>query len=216
MIKFKDFLTELRKPPEIDIFKNSKEVKNLKAVDSRNEKWRKSLPDLFQHYGFSQVGEGKFGSVFINEEYPYALKIFMKDTAYLKFLNFVKQNPDNKYLPKIKGKVLKITPMVMAVRLEKLTPAAGGSKFGNFFKMCLDPEDFLEGYMELDSISKDDKDAVSICNFLVENKKICDIHRGNIMMRGQTPILIDHLYAWFRNGSYAIDPDNLTGLEDLF
>lgn len=216
MIKFNTYLKELRNPLEIKKFKSN--VSGIKAVDNRDHSWRGSLSDFMRKYDFNPVGSGKYGSVFVNKKYKYAVKVFMRDTAYLKFLNFCFSNKNNKYLPKFKGKVVKINNLFMAVRMEKLVDDSN-SQTSDLLNMCRDPEDFLDGYSNYRSISKDDKDAIAICEYFSKNRKLLDIHGGNLMNRPNgDPVIIDPFYNWFKpgQGGFVMDPDDISKFEGIF
>lgn len=197
MISFKLLLEQLRNPKEIGLFKSA--TSHIKSVDSRDQSWQGTLPELFSKFGFHEVGSGKYGTVFIKDDYPYVIKVFMRDTAYLKWLNFCKQNPNNKYVPKIRGKVVKIGPTFMAVRLEKLTPYKGTYN---------DPSEEIFKY-------KNDEDAKQVADFLDKNAKLLDIHRGNVMSRGNQTVIIDPFYNWYKGGKLTIDPDDLSEFKDI-
>ena len=215
MINFKSYLSELNKPKELRTFKNS--VSSFKNVDSRDTSWQGTLPELFSKYGFINVGDGKYGTVFVHTRYSYAVKVFMKDTAYLKFVQFCMKNQSNPFLPKIRGKVVKINNNFMAIRIEKLQEFSYSDRAcKEFHDMCRDPEDFLDGYFNFITIHNDDKNAQSICKFLVDNKKLVDIHYGNIMRRNNHPVLTDPLYNWLKSGEFTMDPNDLSNLKDIF
>lgn len=194
MISFKVFLESLRNPSEIGEFKTR--MSPYKEVDSRNQKWKIGLNKAFEKYGFRPVGEGKYGSVFENPKYPFIVKVFMRDTAYLKWLNFAKANPDNPYVPRIKGKVIKVGDLFMAVRLERLTK--GGS--------------FDDVYNAADG---GNKHASKVVDFIEANSKLMDLHDGNIMKRGSQLVIIDPFYNFYRGGALAIDPNDLSEFKNI-
>lgn len=201
MITYQLLLEKLRKPGEIEIFKNR--VSKLNAVDARDVKWQTTLPDLMTKFGFRNVGAGKYGTVFANDNYPYIIKIFMRDAAYLKWLNFCMQNQGNKWLPKIRGKVIKIGNLFMAVRLEKLTP----------YNMKGTPVD-EKLYHDADELG--DPEAKKVVDFLDANARLLDLHEGNAMMRGSQVVIIDPFYNFYRGGKYTIDPNDLSSFRELF
>lgn len=194
MISFKIFLESLRNPSEVGAFKRG--VSHLRTVDNRVTEWRGKLDPAFSKYGFKLIGEGKYGAVYENPKYSFIIKVFMRDTAYLKWLNFAKQNQDNPWVPKIRGKVVRLGSLFMAVRLEKLTP--GGSSD--------------------DVYTADDegnKAATKVVDFLEANSKLLDLHSGNVMKRGHQTVIVDPLYMWFKGGQFVIDPNDLSGLDSI-
>ena len=114
MITFKQLIESLRKPAEIKQFLQA--TSGYKQVDSRFNGWQfDSLPQLMAKYGFKQLGSGKYGTAFAKSGYPYIIKVFMKDVAYLKWLDYCKLHQDNPWIPKIKGKVVRLGDMFLAV-----------------------------------------------------------------------------------------------------
>lgn len=220
MKTFKNYLTELNKPKHIDIFKNRvKSVTQVGSYDDNRDKWIGTMDDLFDEFGFKNVGRGKYATVFANPKYPYAIKLFMKDTAYLKYLHWVMKNQRNKFVPKVRGKVIKINDTFMAVRIEKLEDFYQNSTrdlMRAFEEMCLDPEDFIEGYSQFKEIPNDDKDAIDLCKFLISNRNLLDIHSGNIMSRKKQPVLVDPFYNWYKGGRYTMDPDDISHFKEIF
>lgn len=202
MITFSQLISEkLQKPAEIEQFK--KQVSHLSNVDSRDVEWQFTLPELMSKFGFNNVGSGKFGTVFINPNYPYVVKIFMRDTAYLKWLDFCKRNQGNKFVPKIKGKVVKVGNLFMAVRLEKLRPA----------DLPFDLPADAEIYKAADA---GDRDALAVVHFLEANDRLLDMHGQNVMRRsnGQL-VVIDPFYNWYRGGKFTIDPDDVSNFKAI-
>jgi len=220
-MKFLQYLQELRNPPEIAQFKG--DIKHIDKVDNRQSDWRETLDLYFDDYGFKNVGEGKYGSVFVNKSYPYAIKIFMKDTPYIKFIQFCLQNQDNPYVPKIRGKVVKISPIIFAIRIEKLMNrqimvTQQDITADRHFKTCMRyPKEFLRHDPQYSSpIYDNDPHMIKLCHFLADNSTLLDTHDGNIMYRGKIPVVVDPLYNFFRMGNFSIDPNDLTPFKDVF
>lgn len=203
MKKFRDFITELNKPKDLGRLRGK--LAHVKSVDTRDPSWMKSVVDVLGSHGFKKVGSGKYASVFINSKYKYALKVFMKDAAYQRWISFAIKNQGNRYVPKIRGRVVKITPMIYAIRMEKLKPYAGGAS---------DP--FMKAYAKF---RKDpsyrtgtDSDIDAVLGHFQDNKRLLDLHGENMMMRGTQLVIIDPYYNWFGRkapGEYMIDPDEV-------
>lgn len=194
MITAKQLISELSKPAEIAKFKGA--TANIQAVDARDTKWQMTLPELMAKFGFKTLGTGKYAAVFGNDKYPYVIKVFMRDTAYLKWLAFAKQHQNNPWVPKIRGKVVRIGPTFMAVRLEKLDP---GGKSSDLY----------------DADARGEHDAVTVANFLESNAKLLDLHDGNVMKRGNQTVIVDAFYNYYRGGTFSIDPDDLSHYRDI-
>lgn len=193
-------LLELKKPNELTSFRSR--VKGISAVDTRDSSWGNSLLDMFGKYGFKLLGSGKYASVFGSEKYPYVIKVFMKDSAYLRWIKFAMDNKNNPYVPKIRGKVIKITPMIYAIRLEKLSPGYLTGKFA---------EEYRKWSMD-NNHKSDDKNIQDILDYFKKNKDLLDIHSENVMMRGDQLVIIDPFYNWFGKknpGNYTIDPNEV-------
>lgn len=193
-------LNELKKPKELADFK--KDVKGVDAVDTRSDDWRKNLSRYMNAHGFRLLGTGKYASVFGNDKYPFVIKVFMRDSAYQRWMKFSLDNSKNPYVPKIKGKIIKISEMVFAIRLEKLKPVGSGWSREKFMvdyeKWKKDPK-----------FKSDDSNIQDVLSFFGENKKLIDIHGENVMQRPNGEFVIaDPLYNFFKPGKgYSIDPN---------
>jgi len=201
MQSFKSFLAELNKPKELDQLRKTLS-KTVTSVDSRNDKWTGSITDVMKAYDFKKLGSGKYGSVYGNAKYPYVIKVFMKDSAYIRWIKFCMSNQDNKYIPKIKGKVIKLTPFVYAIRLEKLTPTSMSGPFNSAYSK----------WMADSSYRDSDSDINDILDNFTENKKLLDLHSENVMARGKQLVVIDPYYNWFnkhKSMDFTIDPNEL-------
>jgi hypothetical protein len=214
MKSFRTHLNELSKPAAIDTFKKS--VAGIDKVDTRNTSWNKQLPDLMSKFGFKLLGSGKYASVFGNPKYEYVLKVFMKDSAYLKWIEFAQKNKDNPYVPKVRGKVIKITPMFYAIRLEKLTPY---SQRPSLSPKTTGPS-FMQDYYKWQddkNHKSNDPNVQSILDYFQKHKALLDLHGENMMMRGSQLVIIDPFYNWFNKTKpmdYTIDPDDIN--PDIF
>ena len=197
---YEKIMKELRKPSELDQFK--KDAASLTGVDTRDNTWRTNLDDYMSKYDFKKFGSGKYASVYGNQKYPFVIKVFQKDSAYMRWLKFCLSNRDNPYVPKIKGKVLKITPMVYAIRLEKLSPGYITSEFNREYSQ----------WQKDPNYKTQDAALQQVFDFFEPNRKLLDLHGENVMMRGDQLVIIDPFYNWFGKeepGKYTIDPDEI-------
>lgn len=187
-------LLELHKPRQIAAFKHA--VRSQTVVDHRDNAWVGTLTQLMSEFGFKLIGSGKYGSVFEKDNYPYVIKVFMRDVAYIKWLDYCKRNQDNPYIPKIKGKAVKVGNLFYAIRLEKLLP--GNTSFFD-----------IEG-------REDDKSAMAVVDYIYDNQRLMDMHDGNIMRRSNGhPVIIDPFYNWYKNNRFTIDPDDVTEFRNI-
>lgn len=156
------------------------------------------IKPMVTKYGFEQVGEGGFGTVFFHPKLPYALKLFNSDPGYTRYIGLCLQNQHNPYFPKFRGKLIKLTKLVGAVRMEKLT---------EFRTDPWDPNNFTIGVDRLirniqktstvpdSSPLKNDKmliDAlIKIAKLVDKYHMFFDIKDANFMMRGDQVVFTD-------------------------
>lgn len=195
-------LFELFKPPELTGLKQ--QLGKHTKVDTRDQSWSNTLPGAFAKYGFKLLGQGKYASVFGSSTYPFVIKVFMKDAAFLRWVRFAMDNQKNPYVPSIRGKVIKITNLFFAIRIEKLTPfnSSGNTFMNEYREWKRNPKEFVTA----------DKAMKRVFDFFATNKDLMDLHSDNVMMSGKQPVVIDPFYNWFGKktpGQYTIDPDVL-------
>ena len=212
------FITELHMPKELrDYQKTYHELS--KAFPPREGEDYISSPhtmgihqlhgrahDFLSKYGFNQVGSGVFGTVFINPKYPYALKVFYADNAYLSWLKFCKRNQDNPYIPKLRKNFIRVIPTsnsIYAVRMEKLSEVKDLKQMKD---MLLELEGMITSNANKNSsmithrkkydewVKDKDKNLLEIAEFLYNNDGVLfskiDLHPGNIMQRDNGQLVI--------------------------
>lgn len=190
-------------PAPVVTFRNF--VKKYNDVDNRTKhEWDMTLTDLMAGYGFNALGRGKYASVYGHPSYQYVIKVFMKDAAYLRWLNFCMGHPNNPYCTKVRGRVVRIDHNFMAVRLEKLTEYRGYDS----------PDAILYHASE----DLEEPNAKQVVDFLESNYRLLDLHDGNFMTRPSDGhlVVVDPFYNWFKGGGFTIDPHDLTDLKNLF
>lgn len=148
-----------------------------------------ALLKYLESHGFKFVGRGVHGLVLEKPGYPWIFKIFKQDPYYHMFLDYAIKHQDNPNVPKIKGKMIPIIGKTYLVRMEPLTP--------------IDPNHELitrtEAYFHLDDMPGDTRRWLQsrypgVWKALEGSQSwdgMLDLHQGNIMMRGNTPVLID-------------------------
>ena len=163
-------------------------------IERRNQMSNFTI-ELTKH-GFNKVGSGSFGIVYEKPGYPWLFKIFHIDPAYLEFLKWAIKNQSNPYIPKIKGKILKINNDTFAVRMEKLQRFndTGNEKLELFYNKLLDLGYFGFTDEVRDWFDRNFPGFSDIIDALKKSKFKIDIHTGNIMMRGEVPVIIDPLF----------------------
>lgn len=83
-------------------------------------------------YGINSIGIGGFGEVFHKTGWDHVVKVFEKDNAYLEYVNFCIQNPNNPHYPKFIKKTMNMhqfhtrmgqsSKMMQIVKIELLQP----------------------------------------------------------------------------------------------
>jgi len=158
----------------------------------------------FEESGGKMIGFGRFGLVYSHPKWPYVLKIFNSDDAYLKFVRYAYDNPHPSF-PKFYGKPQRINPKYITdkhagkrylTRIEKLEPVS--EEFFN--KLDLNLSDYFKFKENPELVTDQNKFSVmestikslpkEICNLLegkylierdISDAKL-DMHDGNIMI----------------------------------
>ena len=174
----------------------------VKNVATRNEV-QKKLHEL----GFKKIGEPSgYAGVYEHPNLSYALKVFdANDRGYRAFLQVVAQHPNNPHFPKFRGKPMVIvksdddTPIVIAIRMEKLKkfPISRyidrleymlSFELTSHWRDTIKHNDLAKEFLE-----KWPQFADAIDELVAAKTKDIrfDWHEGNIMLRGDCPIIID-------------------------
>jgi hypothetical protein len=172
-------LTGYKKDPIYNILQNSTSAEELQ--------------DNLEANGFKEyvVGIGLYSSVLSRPDLSYVVKIFTNDTGYEKYLSYIIKYQNNPHVPKIRGKVLKVGSRFKVVRLEKLRPYIMGiTKDDRYY-------DAIRKYIytnksNLDVIKKNIPLIVPLLNDIIQYSGY-DLHDGNIMFRGDVPVITDPL-----------------------
>ena len=168
----------------------------------RSDKMEQFTSELVK-YGFRRIGFGTFGTVYEKSGYPWIFKIFNTDPAYLTYLKWAIMHQSNPHAPKIKGKILKINDNTFAVRMERLTDFnfkndAILSRLQRMLDMYTGSHQTLYGNDRI-WVQEHFPKLVELMDEMSERGFPFDIHKNNIMMRGNTPVIIDPVY----------DPENM-------
>lgn len=161
----------------------------------------------FQKYMMSQgfksmIGSpGSYAVAFEKDDYPWVFKVFTHDPSYLNYFKFAKQNQSNPHVIKIKGGLFKINENTFVVRLEKLRKGYGYD-FNRLIKILnrlYELEDFEylknnfpEDFDYFKQYHSSLFDLVHTLAVKIPDARL-DLHRGNVMMRGDTIVLSDPL-----------------------
>ena len=172
-------------------YKNKPEYKAVKDSD-----YIMALIQKLENLGYEKynLGSGLFGTVYARPEDDFVVKIFQPDRGYERYLNYMQSNKMNPYVPKLRGKPIKLPNNFTLVRIEKLKP----------IDMDLYEEIYFLIYKKNDesypSIRKKfEQKYPQFINLLDEihlmssndNALRIDLHPGNIMMRDNLPVITD-------------------------
>ena len=104
----------------------------LMGVGTAKKKVKSSRPvtnlsKLLSNIGWVKLGKGSFSRILTNPQKNYIIKIFFKDSCYIKFVKYCLQNQSNPHLPKFRGNLIQFpeNDKIFAVRMEKLEKIKG-------------------------------------------------------------------------------------------
>lgn len=190
----------LSNPIEINDFKKTfvdpKINKHVQQQAARkNPAWKRSLVQAMKKYGFEMIGAGINGAVFKNPKYPFVLKIFREDRGFDEWLYFALSNQNNKFVPKLKGKPIRLNKIFTAIRMEPLEPCPNADLVVSFIKT-------FDELMERPSLNDprygkkdDDQNLIKIVSFCKDFEPFVDMTAHNLMSRMNGEIvIIDPIY----------------------
>lgn len=171
---------ELFKPPE------------MKDLHRKKYNFSGSFFSIMHKYGLRKFGEGGFSDVFGSDELPYIIKIFaVEDHCYMSYVNAVMNN-DNPHFPKFRGKPMRVNEFLYAIRIEKLTKGGAGKQ--NHLSACKLLREYLTDEIASSEIEQTfGEKMVEALDFIRRSQGGCslDMNQGNIMYRGDVPVIID-------------------------
>jgi signal peptidase I len=158
--------------------------------------------------GWREIGKGAYASVFEHPNKNYVLKLFSSaDTAYMDFVTFVKQHP-NEHFPKF-GNIVKLNEKYWTVKIETLQPITSNYKkelkiigdvvalfkyrsYETIVKMIKDEDGYGRWQEFVTYLDKHPsmKDAISTLMPLFR-KYFCDLGDSNFMLRGDVIVFTD-------------------------
>ena len=191
-------LNELIGYKQDPIYQKATQMFKAKPVRYRDRDRNMSLfVDTVLKNGFRRMGGGTFGATFEKAGYPWVIKIFTHDPAYLYFIKYAIMHQGNPAVPKIKGKMMRINDITFAVRMEKLEHYQMRSndridEYARLVRSIEKVEDLTE--IEIKWIQHNFPNVFQVMADLDKSKFDFDLHQQNFMMRGQTVVLTDPLF----------------------
>jgi hypothetical protein len=183
-----DELVGYKEKPEYKVFKNPPSTHP--ATDPTAH--LRTIAAKLNALGYKQynIGSGYYAYVYARPQDNYVIKIFREDPGYAAFLNYITKNANNPYVPKLKGKIIKLPNKYSIVRLEKLTrididlfKKIEYAAFNEFDKQTI---------AEIEGQHPGLLDFVRSLRTLASHSNVgFDLNRSNIMMRGDTPVITD-------------------------
>jgi len=179
-------------------------VSNFMINPEHSEKTYEEIFKEFKKSGGKNIGYGAFGLVYYHPKWPYVLKTFKSDDAYLKFVRYAYDNPHPSF-PKFYGKPQRVSPKIQSindkrylVRIEKLKPISKKAfdkidfRLVDFFKLIHNPDDVSEKEQyKLLNMQSDIGELSKSVYRLLEGLYLIrsnlglqeDLHDGNVMVR---------------------------------
>lgn len=171
-----------------------------------DENWRQfnKFKEYMDANGFEHKGMGAYGTVFEKPGYPWLFKLFKEDPAYMEFIHYSKDNASNQHVPKFKGGIIRVNSDTYCVRTEKLVaiPDALYKQFFPEFEVVnailndlVDENSSMydQLYRQFQQFQRAYPDMYDVLEFIFSGNYYADLHRGNMMMRGNTIVFTDPL-----------------------
>jgi hypothetical protein len=162
------------------------------------KKEQENLSTHLEKLGWTLLGSGMFSLVYSNPKYEYILKIFTEHTGGVDWLKYVVANQNNPFLPRVYGKMWRISPTAYAVRMERLTPFT--SKTDPVFAKYIDPELNSRSWEEIfwpeneDFLKEHWPDLLAAFETILDLSSYNgddDLNLSNIMKRGDSLVITD-------------------------
>ncbi len=164
----------------------------LDQIDDLSE-----LDAMLKTHDFNMTYKGSHSRIYTNPKLDYIVKVFKNDPCYMKFISFALKNQNNPHLPKIKGKIIKLSDDISAVRIERLSLMKSEEYLETGMRDFLfDLNDgILDGHNEAaEEFERSNSDFADTCYILYRQlASPCEFDFGydNIMKRGSTYVITD-------------------------
>lgn len=187
-----DELIGFKNKPEYKLFKSPPTDYTVNSITPTKVGELRAIAKKLDDLGYKQysIGTGFYSQVYARPQDNFVIKIFREDKGYSTFLQYITQNSNNPYVPKLKGKIIKLPNDYYVIRLEKLKRMDN-----DLFKkiewaanndhdkpLIQELNDKYPGLLEF---------VRSLRQMSYDNKVMYDLHGGNMMMRGDTPVVTD-------------------------
>jgi hypothetical protein len=156
----------------------------------------RDLTDVLRTNGWKRLGGGQAGTVYHNGKHPNVVKVFMRDSEYLKYFMYVKDHQDNPHVPKVRGKTMRVGTEGLAVRMEPLTPLQGD--YDPLIRKYIDPKlpfniDYLLAPDNTEWLAAHYPYFLKLIQDIFELSDTLDWHSANLMKRGNVLVITDPL-----------------------
>jgi hypothetical protein len=187
----------------------------MRIIEITRPENRNDATSYLRKFGYHNMASepgherGHYSTVLYKPNMPYVLKLFTpRDTAYLSYLKLI-TSVSNPHFPVIRGKPTKVNDRYYAVRLEHLTLLTGHREIElrEQAATCLtylsildkekDPKIQLEYQAKVINsarhLPRTLVTAIDLINIhcIKGQSVVTDLHEENVMMRGNTMVIID-------------------------
>lgn len=179
------------------LIRELKGVKKTPEYQATDSEFLSILIQKLRDLGYKQyeLGFGAYGVVYARPQDDYVIKIFKKDKGYESYLKFIEKFKSSPYVPRIRGKITKISNKYSFVRIEKLQPI-DKELYLKIMELKY-PSDIELREKNIDEFEKNYPGFVDFLNQLTKytNQSMfsLDLNKDNIMMRNNTPVITDPL-----------------------
>ena len=179
-------LTGYKKHPLYDLLKYSTSIMEF-IENLKREGYREYL-----------AGEGLFAGVFSKPDDNWVVKLYYADdSGYETYLKYVLQNQNNVHVPKIIGKPVTFLKKYRILRMEKLRKYdINNEDDQKIYSALINYIDFKKIYPEhipsnVQWLTDEYPQLSDLIDLMVKNHSSLDLHPGNIMFRGNVPVITD-------------------------
>lgn len=152
-----------------------------------------------------EVDGGGHADIYMPLGKPYVWRAWTKDLGYESFLKYIERNSSNPHLPKvlsrvreepIKHKGVPHNVTLKFVKLERLTPLRDGELHSLLRAIQGSNQEFIEQRVPAvwRNVISRHKSFFATVRDLIE-RGADDIGHGNVMMRGEVPVIIDPVHS---------------------